>query len=271
MLSRVPDLSPERRRETLADLRASLSAGHPGATPEAFTPASERLVRSGLSELDNALGGGFPRGVIVTLEGPQGSGRSSVLGRLLATATAGGGLAALIEAPAGPDGALYPPSLAAAGVDLARLLVVPVCDTPGVARAVDVVLRAAAFGVIAIPAVALPATAWTRLAGLTHRTGALLIALGETASDELRYFASVRVRLQPQRVRWAGGSGPFCALAESDVTATILKHKRAAPGKIARIACTTFECAGPPLVALRERVLEAPSMQRFVRRTVVAV
>ena len=34
---------------------------------------------------------------------------------------------------------------------------------------------------------------WTRLASLTHRANALLVALGDAASTELRYFASVRL------------------------------------------------------------------------------
>src|ERR1700685_152896 len=107
MVLRVTTLPAGKRRPALADLRASLSAGHPGASPQAFIPADEQFVRSGLRELDGALGGGFPRRVIGTLGGAAGSGRSSVAARLLATATAGGGLAALIEAPAGPEGVLY--------------------------------------------------------------------------------------------------------------------------------------------------------------------
>jgi hypothetical protein len=119
-------------------------------------------------------------------------------------------------------------------------------------------LRAAAFNVVVIPAVSLAATAWTRLAGLAHHANALLVALGTEASDELRYFASVRVRLQPRRVRWAGDSGLFCALAGTEIEATVLKHKRAVPGKRARVTCTTFEAAGAPLVGLRESAVEAP-------------
>ena len=82
----------ERRRATLEGLRAALSAEHRAASPEAFTLAEEGVVRSGLGTLDAALGGGFPRGVVATLEGPPGSGRSAVAARLLASATAGGGL-----------------------------------------------------------------------------------------------------------------------------------------------------------------------------------
>ena len=258
----MASLTPlDQRRATLDGLRAALSAGHRAASPEAFTLAEEAVVRSGLRQLDAALGGGFPRGIVATLEGSPGSGRSSVAARLLATATANGGLGALVEMPNGPEGAFYPPALAAAGVDLERLVVVSAHDAAGVARAADILLRAAAFGVVVIPTVSLRAQAWTRLASLTHRANALLVALGTGASDELRYFASLRVRLQTSHVRWSGGDGLFCALAGIEVDASVLKHKRAAPGKHARFGCTTFERDGAPLGELRERVLiEAPAI-----------
>jgi hypothetical protein len=250
---------PAVRLETLAGLRAALAARHRAATPDAFTPGVAGLVRSAFPELDAALGGGFPRGIIATLEGQPGSGRSSVAMRLLAYATAGGGLGALIETPDGPDGTLYAPALAAAGVALGRLLVVRVSDRTGVARAADIVLRAAAFGVVVIPAVALHAAAWTRLASLAHHANALLIALGAEATDELRYFASLRIRMQPVRVCFAGPGGLFGALAGIEAEAAILKHKRAAPGKRAGIACSTFETDGAPLAAVRvTHVAETP-------------
>ncbi len=252
----MASLTPlDQRRAALDGLRAALSAGHRAASPEAFTLAEESVVRSGLRELDAALGGGFPRGIVATLEGAPGSGRSAVAARLLATATANGGLGALVEFANGPDGAFYPPALAAAGVDLERLIVVTATDAAGVARAADILLRAAAFGVVVIPAVSLRAQAWTRLASLTHRANALLVALGSEASDELRYFASLRIRLQASHVRWSGGDGLFCTLAGIGVDASVLKHKRAAPGKRAHFGCTTFEREGAPLGTLRERTL----------------
>ena len=264
-------VSPDSRREALAGLRAVLAASHRAATPEAYTLTDEAFVRTGLGELDAALGGGFPRGAIATLEGVAGSGRSAVAARLLAAATLGGGLAGLIESPAGSEGALYPPALAAAGVDLRRLLVIPAQDPSAVARAADILLRAAAFGVVIIPAVRLTATAWTRLASLTHRAGAVLVALGVEASDELRYFASLRVRLRSQCVRWAGESGLFCALAGSGVEATVLKHKRAVPGRRAHFSRAPFEIDGVPFAALRERELftETP-LQRTLPAKIIA-
>ncbi len=249
------------RRAAFDGLRATLSAAHRSAAPEAFTQAEETIVRSGLRELDAALGGGFPRGLISTLEGPAGSGRSAVAARLLAAATANGGLGALIEVPDGPEGRCYPPALAAAGVDLERLLVIHATDATGVARAADILLRAAAFGVIVMPGVVLRAVAWTRLASLTHRAGAVLLTLGNEASNELGYFASLRVRLRMRGVRFAGGEGLFCALAGLDVEAAVLKHKRAAPGRRATFSCETFERGGAPFSALRERTLSAETLE----------
>jgi hypothetical protein len=262
---------PDSRREAFAGLRAALASGHRAATPEAFTFAAEAVVRTGFGELDLALGGGFPRGTIATLEGAAGSGRSAIVMRLLAAATASG-LGALIESPQDSEGALYPPALAAAGVDLGRLLVVTASDPNGVARAADILLRAAAFGVVVIPAVRLGATAWTRLASLTHRAGALLVALGVEASDELRYFASLRVRLRCAGVRWAGDSGLFNVLTGAGAEATVLKHKRAAPGRSARFARTTFEGEGVPFAAIREReFLIEPPLQRSLPESIIAI
>jgi hypothetical protein len=249
--------------DRLEKLRSALASEHRAASLEAFTPAEKGLLRTGLGELDRALGGGFPRGVIATLEGPAGSGRSAVAARLLANATALG-LGALVESPQGGDGALHPLALAAAGVDLERLLVVHAGDATAVARAADILMRAAAFDTVVIPAVALRAAAWTRLAGLTHRANALLLALtltgtGGNASDELRYFASVRVRMTPSAVRWSGEGGLFCALAGIEADAAILKHKRAAPGKHARVACDTLERSGAPLARTTLREVKCPS------------
>ncbi|MBC5810427.1 MAG: hypothetical protein GIW95_06200 [Candidatus Eremiobacteraeota bacterium] len=259
------------RRQTFSELRGALDRRWADASLERFTLAAEAVVPTGLEAVDAALSGGFPRGTIATLEGPAGSGRSALLARLLAGATAGGGLGALVESPAGPEGALYPPALAAAGVDLARLLIVPAADPAGVARSADILLRSAAFRVVAIPSVRVTAAVWTRLASLTHRAGSVLVALGD-ASDELRYFASLRVRLRATGVRWAGSGGLFGTFAESAFEATVLKHKRAASGKHAAFACGTFDDHGPPLASVREpTTFTEPSLRRTSSPRILAV
>ena len=70
-----------------AALRERLERGHREATAAAFVLGDEALVRTGLGALDAALGGGFPRGTVATLEGPPSSGRSTLAARLLAAAT----------------------------------------------------------------------------------------------------------------------------------------------------------------------------------------
>jgi len=89
-----------------------------------ITPASQleirrapEMVSSGIPELD-ALTGGLPRGCLTEICGPASSGRTTVLLAALAAATCRGEFCALIDA----SDALDPHSLAAAGVDLDRLL-----------------------------------------------------------------------------------------------------------------------------------------------------
>ncbi|HEX3549745.1 MAG TPA: hypothetical protein VHT53_05185 [Candidatus Elarobacter sp.] len=234
-----------------AALRERLDRRHREATAAAFALGDDALVRTGIPELDAALGGGFPRGTISTLEGAPSSGRSALAARLLGAATRQG-LGAIV----GVD--LFPPALAAAGVRLERLLIVRVGEPVEAARAADIVVRSGAFTVVAIPA--LPsgrgtgAATWTRLASLAHRSNTLLVALGEDASTELRYFASLRVETAIERVRWNGPSGHLGELAGFDVRAIVRKHKRAAPVGDALVRCDAFEDR-PPLVDVRERAV----------------
>ena len=76
------------------------------------------LQPSGVSELDEVLGGGFPRGSLVELCGPASSGRTSLAFSLLAQATERQEACAFVDV----SDSLDPVSLAAAGVELPRLL-----------------------------------------------------------------------------------------------------------------------------------------------------
>lgn len=248
-----------------AALRERFDRRHWGTTAGAFALGDEAVVRTGLDALDAALGGGFPRGTIGTLEGPPSSGRSALAARLLATATRRG-LGAMI----GVD--LFPPALEAAGVRLERLLIVRTGEPVEAARAADIVVRSGAFTVVVIPT--LPSgrrtgsATWTRLASLAHRANALLVALGDEASAELRYFASVRLETAIERVRWNGPSGHLGEFAGFDLRAVVRKHKRAAPVGDALVRCDGFEDR-PPLVDLRERELAAAVPAAPRRRGIV--
>lgn len=244
-----------------AALRERFDRRHRHTTAAAFALGDEALVRTGVDALDAALGGGFPRGTIGTLEGAPSSGRSALAARLLAAATQRG-----LGAAVGVD--LFPPALAAAGVRLERLLIVRTGEPAEAARAADIVVRSGAFTVVVMPA--LPsgrgtgAATWTRLASLAHRANALLVALGDEASAELRYFASVRLETAIERVRWNGPSGLLGELAGFDVRAVVRKHKRAAPVGDALVRCEPFEDRPAP-VDVRERELAAAD-QRWCAR-----
>src|SRR6202453_4916420 len=129
----------------VAALRETLEQRPREASAAAFTRGEDEVLRTGLTELDRILGGGFPRGTIAALEGAPSSGRSALAARLLAVAT-GRGLGALIGTE------LFPPALAVAGLRLERLLCFRVSDPVGAARAADIVLRSNAFSVVVIPA-----------------------------------------------------------------------------------------------------------------------
>jgi recombination protein RecA len=89
--------------------------------------AAVELQPSGVTELDAVLGGGFPRGSLVELCGPASSGRTSLAFSLLAQATERQEACAFVDV----SDSLDPISLAAAGVELPRLLWVRCGDTEG--------------------------------------------------------------------------------------------------------------------------------------------
>jgi hypothetical protein len=90
-----------------------------GLGVEGFQKRAEvELQPSGVTELDALLGGGFPRGSLVELCGPASSGRTSLAFSLLAQATERQEACAFVDV----SDSLDPISLAAAGVELPRLL-----------------------------------------------------------------------------------------------------------------------------------------------------
>ncbi len=213
---------------TVADTFASLKAGLEGRAAGRIVESGGKPVSSGFPELDRALAGGFIRGSIATLEGGTGSGRTAILAAALASATRSG-LAAAID-----DGTLYPPDLARAGVVLDRLLLVSATSPLACARCADILLRSRAFSLVTLPAVPVRGTVWSRLGALAKKSDALLLTLGQ-ASTELGYFASTRVRCAIDRIFWTEESGVLRELAGYEVCTHVFKHRRSAPGAVARL------------------------------------
>lgn len=183
-------------------------------------PAVAEGLSTGVEALDRLLGGGLPTGALVTLEGALSSGRWSIVASILAQVTRRG-LGVVID-----DGALYPPSLEEAGVRLDRLLVIPGKSPVAIARAVDLVLRSRVARVVIMHAIALRAAVWTRLAGLAHRAGSVLVVVATTAPSEISNVATVRLGCRFHHAVIRGTRGLGALLAGFEITAELRKHKR---------------------------------------------
>ncbi|HLK03853.1 MAG TPA: hypothetical protein VKT53_05390 [Candidatus Acidoferrum sp.] len=102
--------------------------GEVGRGMEGFRgQVAAELQPCGVVELDAVLGGGFPRGSLVELCGAASSGRTGLAFSLLAQATAQQEACAFVDV----SDSLDPASLAAAGVDLPRVLWVRCGETQG--------------------------------------------------------------------------------------------------------------------------------------------
>jgi hypothetical protein len=218
-LQQAPD---DDRRTAFEALRAELSA-------KAGLPALavEGMVPSAIPEIDELLGGGFPAGIVATLEGA--AGRWSVAAGLVATLTRRS-LVAILD-----DGTLYPPSLAAAGVRLDRVLVIPVRKALVAARAVDVLLRSRICRMVLMPAIALRDVVWTRLASLAHRSGVLLVVMAARAGAALSAAAELRLHCTLERAVIRGKHGLWGSVAGFELSVGLRKHKRSLCGRQVRV------------------------------------
>jgi hypothetical protein len=207
------------------------------------TEPVESALPTGFAPLDAALGGGWRPGEISELVGDVSAGRTSVLISTLANATASGGLVGLVDVQDRFD----PISAAAGGVDLDRMLWVrgggmeqlrsskfEVRSFASRAiRALDLIVRAGGFAVVALDAAdgpdrlfrALPHTVWMRLARANagRQTSVLLLApvpLGRSARG-----ATVRLEASS---RWSGSSRQSRRLAALAIRARIAPSGREA-------------------------------------------
>ncbi len=109
------------------------------------------VVPTGSLALDLALGvGGLPRGRIVEVYGPEGSGKTTVSLHVIAEAQKGGGLVAFIDA----EHALDPAYAKAVGVDTDSLLVSQPDTGEQALEIADTLVRSGALDVIVVDSVA---------------------------------------------------------------------------------------------------------------------
>jgi recombination protein RecA len=208
------------------------------ARPE-LVPAT---ASTGLTSLDEALGGGWRRGELSELAGPVSSGRTSVLVSTMAAATGRGEVVGLIDSIDRFD----PAMAAAAGVDVTRVLwvrgpsVSAITERPSASsatssadaivrralRAADLIVRAGGFGVVALDLADLPvatlrrvpASSWLRLAHANEGRDTVCLLVADAPMARSPRGWSVRLTA---RARWTGTSAQRRRLDGLDVHASV--------------------------------------------------
>lgn len=109
------------------------------------------VISTGSISLDYALGvGGVPRGRIVEIYGPEGSGKTSLTLHIIAEAQKAGGVAAFLDA----EHALDPKYASALGIDLDNLLLSQPDTGEQTLEIAEVLIRSGAVDVIVVDSVA---------------------------------------------------------------------------------------------------------------------
>jgi len=107
-------------------------------------------ISTGALTLDLALGGGYPRGRVVEVYGPESSGKTTLTLHAIAEVQRRGGVAAFVDA----EHALDPVYAAALGVDIENLLVSQPDTGEMALEIVDQLVRSAAVDIVVIDSVA---------------------------------------------------------------------------------------------------------------------
>ena len=230
------------------------------AMGEEDKPSDIRVISTGSIALDHALGvGGYPRGRIVEIYGPESSGKTTLALHAMCEGQRGGGVAAFIDA----EHAFDVKYARAIGVDQERLLLAQPDNGEQALEIAEMLTRSGAVDVIAIDSVAaltpkaeiegemgdmhvgvqsrLMSQALRKLTAIAHKTETLLVFLNQlrhrtgitfgnpettTGGNALKFYASVR--LDVRRV------GPVKSGDESVGARTrvkVVKNKCAVPFK----------------------------------------
>ena len=216
-------------------------------------------IPSGALTLDQAMGGGFPRGRIIEIYGPESSGKTTVALHAIAEVQKAGGVAAFIDA----EHALDPTYSAALGVDIENLLVAQPDNGESALEIADQLVRSAAVDLIVIDSVAalvpraeiegemgdvqvglqarLMSKALRKIAGNMGRSGCTVIFLNQlrqkigisygnpevtTGGTALKFYASVRLD-----IRRIGSIKEGDEVVGNETRVKVVKNKVAPPFK----------------------------------------
>ncbi len=183
-----------------------------------YSPVETEILRTGIEALDRLLDGGLPRGAVSEIVGPQSSGKTALLFRILAEATRRGESVAYIDA----FDCLDPAHARKAGFDLKRTLwlrhrsLPPLQQAFKALKAADILVRSEGFGVVVLdlqpgfpsgpnPLRRVPPNVWQRLKRLLRGKPALLLLLSSKA--RAGSAASLVLNLEGPVVHWREPKG----------------------------------------------------------------
>lgn len=220
------------------------------------------LISSGALSLDIALGGGYPKGRIIEIYGPESSGKTTLALHAIAEVQKTGGTAAFIDA----EHALDPAYAKKLGVDTENLLISQPDNGEQALEITDTLVRSNAVDIIVVDSVAalvpqaeidgdmgdshmglqarLMSQALRKLTGIINKSKATVIFINQirmkigvmfgnpettTGGNALKFYASVRLDIR--RIGQIKGAGEDIAGNRTKVK--VVKNKIAAPFKAA--------------------------------------
>jgi recombination protein RecA len=147
---KAPQNREEVLEQALEDIREKFGQGSIMRLGENVKPNVE-VISSGILPLDVALGiGGFPKGRIIEIFGPEGSGKTTVALYAIAEAQKAGGVAAFIDA----EHALDPRLAATLGVNIDSLYLAQPDSGEQALYVLDTLVRSGAVDIVVVDSVA---------------------------------------------------------------------------------------------------------------------
>lgn len=224
-------------------------------------------VSSGAISIDIALGGGYPRGRIIEVYGPESSGKTTLCLHAAAEFQKAGGLVAFIDA----EHALDPEYAKKVGVDTAELLLSQPDSGEQALEIVEALVRSGSVDLIIIDSVAaltpraeiegemgdshmglqarLMSQALRKLTATTSKMGTTIIFINQirmkigvvfgnpettTGGNALKFYASIRVEIR-KGGRIESGTGSDKVVHGNEARIKIVKNKVAPPFKTALV------------------------------------
>ena len=147
---KMPQTREEMLEQTIEDIRGKFGQGSIMRLGD-NARANVEVIPSGILPLNIALGvGGYPKGRIVEIFGPEGSGKTTVALYAIAEAQRAGGVAAFIDA----EHALDPRLAAALGVDVEALYLSQPDSGEQALYVLDALVRSGAVDLVVVDSVA---------------------------------------------------------------------------------------------------------------------